>query len=74
MPSGTVGMDLQLGPRHRNQFGFGLDGLAHGDGLPPGALVLLVLSETNVGGSGSASVEGTARRYFGMCLVKIRTT
>src|SRR5438034_35967 len=30
----AIGMDLQFGPRHRNEFGFGLDGLAHGR-LPP---------------------------------------
>jgi hypothetical protein len=28
-PVRAVGVDFQLGSRHRNQFGFGLDGLAH---------------------------------------------
>src|SRR5580692_8715161 len=27
---GTIGMDRELGARHRDQFGSGLDGLAHG--------------------------------------------
>jgi len=26
-------MDLDLGPRHRNEFGFGLDGFAHDGGF-----------------------------------------
>jgi hypothetical protein len=29
-------VNLQFGCRHRNEFGFGLDGLAHGDGVIPG--------------------------------------
>jgi hypothetical protein len=28
-------VNLQFGYRHRNEFGFGLDGLAHGDGVLP---------------------------------------
>jgi hypothetical protein len=29
-------VSIQLRPRHRNEFGFGLEWLAHGDGSPGG--------------------------------------
>jgi hypothetical protein len=31
-------VSLQLRSRHRNEFGFGLDGLAHDGGFPAGAI------------------------------------
>src|ERR1700694_5474504 len=44
----TVGVGLELRPCHRNEFGFGLDGLAHDDGFPPERLIAQVAVSASV--------------------------
>jgi hypothetical protein len=45
---GTIDVGLQLGSRHRNEFGFGFGGLAHRDGVLRQVVYLQVAALTRI--------------------------